>query len=817
MKQPITKKTEPLELYIKLKHDGTLPIATGRTRMETNWKNKEMAWSELLQKLRFPTRTQETHLEFMAMEKPDQDRIKDVGGFVGGHLKGGRRRSGTVELRQIITIDMDFAPPEILDDIQTETLPMPGAWAVYSTHKHDKNKPRLRFLLPLTRPVTPDQYEAITRRIAADININYCDDTTYQPSRLMYWPSVSSDSDYVFWYSDEEWTDPDKILQRYTDWTDTSYWPTSEREKKKIQHEAKKQGDPREKQGLIGAFCRTYTIPEAMEAFIPGVYTPCETANRYTYAAGSTAAGLVIYEDGLFAYSNHSTDPAGGQLCNAFDLVRIHLFGAQDENIEDTPTTKLPSYKAMISFVQKDRDTNITLAKEKLASVSEDFGEPIDEDGDEEDLEWTGGLTRNKAGELEKSLPNLQLILKNDRLLQGIRRNRLSDLIEVTGRLPWKHAGLNWTDTDDAMLERYLAGAYTEFPKQKVITALTAAAEDRAYDPVLDYLAGLPEWDGSERVDTLLVDVLGAEDTEYVRAVTRKTLVGAIARVKKPGCKFDTVLTICGPQGIGKSTLLDRLGGRWFCDTLSFADTRDKTAAEKLQGNWIVEIQELNGLSKSSITAMRQFISTRNDKYRPAYGRRVEEHPRRCIMVGTTNAEEGYLQDTAGGRRFWPVNVGSGIRTTEVWDLTQADIDQIWAEALVRYEAGEPLILTGRLAEEAERAQLDALKSDEREGIVREYLDRLLPEDWDSKNLYERRDFLRGTEEGTVRRQAVCSMEIWCECLEYEKKTLVMKESREIIAMLKKIGWELGSSGRIPIYGRQRLFHRPVERFQSKK
>lgn len=811
MKRATTKRTEPLELHLNLKYDGMLPIATGRSRTERQWKNTELYWSELLQRLRTPTRTQETHDEFMAMGKPDQDRIKDVGGFVGGHVRGGRRKSDTVEMRQLITLDADFAPPDMLDSVQLETLPMPGAWAVYSTHKHSQEKPRLRFLIPLKKPVTPDQYEAIARRIAADVGIDYFDDTTYQPARLMYWPSASSDSEYVFNYSDEEWTDPDTILQRYSDWTDTSYWPTSGREQRRINHEAKKQGDPREKQGLIGAFCRTYTVEEAMEKFLPGIYVPCDVSGRYTYAAGSTAAGMVIYEDSLFAYSNHATDPAGGQLCNAFDLVRIHLFGARDENIEDTSTTKLPSYKEMLAFVQKDKETCITLAKEQRARLSEDFSEPIEEEDDEsyeEDLEWTGQLTRNKTGKLETSLPNLQLILKNDRLLQGIRRNRLSGMIDVSGHLPWKHTGPSWTDTDDAMLERYLAEAYAEFPKQKVLTGVTAAAEDRSYDPVMDYLDGLPEWDGVPRVDTLLVDILGAEDTEYVRAVTRKTLVGAIARVKHPGCKFDTVLVLCGPQGIGKSTLLDKLGGKWFCDTLSFADTRDKTAAEKLQGNWIMEIQELNGLSKSSITAMRQFISTRNDKYRPAYGRRVEEHPRRCIITGTTNAEEGYLTDTAGGRRFWPVDVGLGVRINEAWDLTQADIDQIWAEALVRYNEGEPLILTGKLAEEAEKAQRAALKSDEREGVVSEYLDRLLPEDWDSRNMYERRDFLRGTDQGTVKREYVCCMEVWCECFENDKRNLDMRSSREIAVMLKKIGWEMNASRRMPIYGKQKVFQR---------
>lgn len=803
MKQTTTKKTDVVDIdeaRIKLKHDGNVQISTGRSRMETKWKNKVLLWSELLQKLRQVTRTQETHDEYMRMPKSEQDRIKDVGGFVGGHLREGRRKSDMVESRQIVTLDADFAPADMLESIQTDILPMPGAWAVYATHKHSPEKPRLRFLIPLKRPVTPDEYEAIARRIAGDIGIDYFDDTTYQPSRLMYWPSMPADVDNVFDFSDTEWTDPDDILAQYKDWTDTSYWPTSDRERDAFQREKKKQGDPREKSGLIGAFCRTYTVEEAMEKFIPDVYEKCDgMKGRYTYKKGSTAAGLVIYEDGLFAYSNHSTDPAGGQLCNAFDLVRIHLYGAQDENAEDTQTSRLPSYQQMVELARRDPEVSRTVYRDRK-NLKDEF-EPLEDD------EWVGKLERNKKG-FTSTLNNLTIIMQNDPRVSGIRYNRLADMIEVRGAIPWVRNGQFWRDADDAMMERWLAEEFTEFPRQKIVSAVTAAAEDRAYHPILEYLDGLPEWDGIERVDTLLVDFLGAPDTEYTRAVMRKTLVAAIARVKHPGCKFDTVLTLCGPQGIGKSTLFAKLGGEWFSDSLSFADTRDKSAAEKLQGNWIVELPELNGLTRAGVAAVRQFISSQDDKYRASYGRRVSSHPRQCILVGTTNAEEGYLSDTAGGRRFWPVTV-SGVHLYDAWDLSPESIRQIWAEALVRYDEGESLILPPELAKIAEQAQLDALKSDDREGVIQEYLDRLLPEDWDGLGLYDRRDFLRGTKVGTVRRQTVSNVEIWCECFEYDAKTLEMRNSRELTAVLKKLGWKIDEKRtRIPVYGVQRLFRR---------
>ena len=773
----------------RIKYDATLPISTGRSRLEKTWKNKTMHWSTLVGKLRDTVRTPETLAEFMKMSKADQDRIKDIGGFVGGSLKGGARKADTVECRQLVTLDADFAPVGLLDELEWA---IPGAYAVYSTHKHKPSKPRLRILIPLDRPVSADEYEAIARKLAEMIGIDYFDDTTYQPNRLMFWPSTPEDGEYVFDMVDEPWVSAEEILAMYPDWTDTSYWPESSRTVETRKKTASKQGDPTKKKGLIGAFCRTYTIQEAIDTFLPDVYVPCAMPGRYTYAEGSTSAGLVIYDD-MFAYSNHATDPATGKLCNAFDLVRIHKFGELDRDMPgDTATTKLPSYEAMMEWVREDKETVKTSVLERKEEARQAFGDDISEDGDGEG--WTAELALTKNGGVANTLQNVLLILENDPALRGIVFNQLADNLEIRdGGVPWKKQGRFWRDADDAQLEAYLANAYTEFTKARILSAITKVADDRAYHPVREYLASLPEWDGVLRVDTLLVDYLAAEDTPYVRAVTRKTLCAAVQRVRHPGCKFDTVLVLCGPQGIGKSTLVHKLGKNWFSDSLNLTDTKDKTAAEKLQGQWIIEIGELAGIGSAGVKTLRSFISTQDDKYRASYGRRVSSHPRQCIMIGTTNSEEGYLNDTDGGRRFWPVNTpGDGLQ--QPWDLTDEDVDQIWAEVLCYADKGETLILEGDEAEEAERMQMAAMIGDPREGKVAEYLDTMLPVDWYFRDLEKRRDFLYGSEfprpETPLRRDYVTPQEIWCECLGNDIRKMEQKD----VYMVKKImtkmeGW----------------------------
>ena len=385
----------------------------------------------------------------------------------------------------------------------------------------------------------------------------------------------------------------------------------------------------------------------------------------------------------------------------------------------------------------------------------------------------------------------------------------------MIGSVPWNHPDRFWRDADDAQLISYIDANYGTFSARNYDVAVTKVVDDRAFHPILDYLGNLPPWDGECRVDTLLIDYLGAPDTPYTRAVTRKTLCAAVSRVRNPGVKFDTMLVLNGPQGIGKSTLIAKLAGEWFSDSLSLGDTKDKTAAEKLQGYWIMEIGELAGLRKAEVETLRSFLSRQNDIYRASFGHRVTPHPRQCVFFGTTNAETGYLRDTTGNRRFWPVKTTDSARLHS-WELDQETVNQIWAETLLYVERGEKLYLNAAMELLAKQEQLNALETDEREGVIEDYLETPLPDKWNGMSLRDRQDFLHGEDSlvgdkltGDVRRETVCTLEIWCECLYRDRANLRRSDSNELTAILERLGWKRREKKeRIPLYGMQYLFQR---------
>ena len=785
-----------------------IQIATGNSRMEKRWNNVEMELDEFIGRISHTIRTAETVEQYMKMTKAKQDAIKDVGGYVAGRLKGGRRKKDSVEYRTMIVEDMDHAVPGVIEQIE---MLYNYRCLIYSTHKHTPENPRYRLAIPLSRPVSPDEYVAIARKVAEDIGIEMFDDTTYEPSRLMYWPSTSADGEFIFRDIEGEPLNPDDVLSRYKDWRDSSEWPVSSRQQNIVQREMRKQVDPLTKDGVIGAFCRTYTIEDAIAAFLSDVYQPSAMPGRYDYIPADSQAGVVIYE-GKFAYSHHATDPACGRLMNAFDMVRIHRYGDLDEKAaEDTEASKLPSFSAMSEFAVSDENVKMTIAGERMEKAEKEFS---GENGD-----WLKQLEYEKRSTVVKNtLRNLLLILNNDEKLKGIVFNQLSDGMEIKGEVPWEHPSRFWRDADDAQLISYVDLTYGTFSARNYDIAVTKVADDRSYHPIREFLASLPEWDKVPRVDTILVDFLGASDNAYVRAVTRKTLCGAIARVMNPGCKFDTMLVLNGPQGKGKSTLISKLCGEWFNDSLLLNDTKDKTAAEKLQGYWILEIGELAGLKKTEIETLRGFLSRQNDIYRASFGRRATPHPRQCVFIGTTNAENGYLRDTAGNRRFWPVKTpGDAARAS--WEMTEEEIRQIWAEALVRYKEGEPLHLDNELAGMALKEQQIAMEVDEREGMVRDYLEMPLPERWDKMDIFDRRNYICGSEFGGERepgvrkRERVCNMEIWCECFGKERGNLKRQDANEISAIMANIeGWKKADNKvRFPIYGIVRGYCRDRE------
>lgn len=772
-----------------------MKIAYGNSRMEKRWKNNEISWDDFCRRVSTTQTTTETVEEYRKMTKPQQDAVKDVGGFVGGHLRGGRRKTGTVLCRSMLTLDMDHGTQDILDEL---SLLNSHELCVYSTHKHTPEAPRLRLIFPLKRDVSEEEYPALARKVAQEIGMDLFDDTTYQPHRLMYWPSTSRNGEYVYQVMDGDILDPDAYLGMYDDWRDVSTWPVSSRESEAVKKAAKQQADPLTKTGAVGAFCRTYPIREAIEKFLPDVYAPSAMEGRYDYIPADSSAGVIIIDE-KFAYSFHATDPACGQLLNAFDAVRVHKFPDDDPK---------KSYNAMAEFAAADERVKLRIFEEKRQAAAEDFDE-ADPDAWKKQLQY-----EKKSMELKNNLHNLMLILENDENLKGIVFNQLADGMEIRGNVPWPHPAKFWRDADDAQLICYVDAAYGTFSARNYDIAVTKAVDDRSYHPIREFFETLPAWDGVERADTLLIDYLGAEDTPYVRAVTRKELCAAYCRVYHPGIKFDSMIVLNGDQGIGKSTLIAKLGGEWYSDSLNLSDMNDKTAAEKLQGYWIMEIGELAGMRKADLDKVKAFISRQDDKYRASFGRRVTPHPRQCVFFGTTNSQNGYLRDITGNRRYWNVKVPGNGRY-KPWDMDADTVKQVWAEVMVYAKAGEKLYLPPELEAYAKEEQRAAMERDDREGLVQEYLDMLLPDTWNSMDVYKRRDYVRDADDpmrpgGSVRRMEVSNMEIWCECFGKAKEDMKPSDSYAISAIMERMdGWSRTGKARVlPIYGKQRIYRR---------
>jgi putative DNA primase/helicase len=780
-----------------------MKISYGNSRLDKKWKNSDISWDDFCTRVSSTVRTTETVEEYRKLKKGQQDAIKDVGGYVAGHLKAGRRKKGFVLCRSMVVLDMDYGTPGVWDEV---IMKCGFKCCAYSTHKHTPEKPRIRLAIPLSRDISEAEYPAVARMVAKEIGIDLFDDTTYEAHRLMYWPSTSMNGEFWFQIKDGSDLDPDMYLARYVDWQDESTWPRSSRQSEVVRSSAAKAGDPLAKPGIIGLFNQAYTVEEAIDTFLTDVYEPSAINGRYDYIPADSSAGVVIY-DGMFAYSHHATDPVCGKLLNAFDLVRLHKFRSLDDNeLEDTPVNKLPSFKAMAELAASDERVKLLLAEERRAQAAAEFGG--------EDTDWQKLLEIEKNGTVKNTLRNLTLILEHDPALKGIVFNQLSDSLEIKSEVPWLHPSRFWRDADDAQLISYVDSHYGTFSARNYEIAVTKVADDRSYHPIREYLDSLPPWDGFLRVETLLPVYLGAEDNQYVRAVTKKTLCAAVARVLKPGIKFDNILVLNGPQGVGKSTLIARLGGEWYSDSLSLTDMNDKTAAEKLQGYWLLEIGELAGMRKADIDKVKAFISRQDDKYRASFGRRVTSHPRQCVFFGTTNSEKGYLRDITGNRRFWTVKTpGGGIKRT--WQLKDEDVKQIWAETLVYVRADEKLYLDADLERLARLEQREAMEQDEREGLVREYLDMILPENWDEMSIYERREYFLSPDdptlpEGKTCRQTVSNIEIWCECFGKKQEDIKPADSYAIAAIMERIeNWEkTGQIKHLRPYGRQRVYNR---------
>ncbi len=433
-----------------------------------------------------------------------------------------------------------------------------------------------------------------------------------------------------------------------------------------------------------------------------------------------------------------------------------------------------------------------------------------------EQYKWMLKLDK-KAGSTEyrQTIDNIRIMLDNDPGLAGkICLDEFKDQIVAKSALLWdsEYTGeypREWTGYDRATFVAYSEKLLGISNQSKIDIAVTATAKKHSFHPVREYLNGL-KWDGIPRLDTLFIDYLGAADSPYARAVTRKAFTAAVGRVMCPGVKFDTMIILYGPQGGYKSTLLRLMGEPWYSDSLRTFE--GKEAMENLLGKWILEIAELNAMNRSELNATKNFLSKTEDSFRAAYGRFTETHPRQSIFFGTTNSRT-FLKDLTGGRRFFPLETDAQTRKKNVINDLPHERDMIWAEALARWKDKEPLFLPPELEKVAAEWQEDFREIDPWEGIIAEFVDRPIPTDWDEwpiskRRMYWNNDFAAQTDIQTTYRRRVCAQEIWCEALGREMADLKQADSRRINAILESLpGWKkVGIMPRNCPYGRQRAY-----------
>ncbi|QCT03309.1 virulence-associated E family protein [Paenibacillus algicola] len=780
-----------------------LDISFGKHRADTNWKTEYLTWEEFVDRLRKVRRTAETMAQYDKMNNATRGKVKDGLAFVGGLVRTGRRKKENVDSRSLITLDIDRADEDFLFCVE---LVLGGtAYVIYSTHSHRPEKPKYRLIVPVDRNMSPDEYAAVSRKLAEQVGMTYFDKTTFDVHRLMYLPSCSKDAEPVLEVYDGDPLSVDRLLSEYEDWHDVMAWPRHPEDKSPAQLAAKRAQDPREKFGTIGLFCRAFTIEEGIDTFLSDVYEKGTMPDRYTYTKGSSGNGLEVYPEQDLAFSHQDSDPvADGRTYNLFDLVRVHKFGHLDEHVkEHTPDVKKPSHLAMEQWAIQRPEVKRLAATERQADFSEMAAAFDDEDSSSEDPEddsWTENLERHhKTGELLPTAGNVELILTYGSWRETLAYDAFGNSEVIRRPLPWREQERlgrtyePWLGADDKRLQHWFAKVHGINSAKTIQNAFTEVVHRNTFHPIKAYIESAA-WDGLPRAERLFIDYLGAADTHYTQQATRKMLLAAVARLYHPGCKFDQMLVLVGPQGAGKSSLLAKLGREWFSDSLRTFE--NKEAGEHLQSGWIFEIGELSAMKKTEVEEVKAFLSKTEDRYRVAYDRQVSEFPRKCIFFGTTNTRD-FLRDATGNRRFWPIEIFPDRAVKSHWnELTEAEVSQIWAEVLSWFKAGETLELDHEARIEAERQQASHMETDPREGLIQEWLDMPLEDEMG-----------RPTDD---LRDRVCAAQIWTECLGKKRGDLRTWESKEIMDILRRIpGWaERKGKAKVLGYGVQRVFER---------
>lgn len=732
----------------KIAHSATIVrIAEGRASSLSKCTNRTISWLDFGAGLQKPRKDRESLKQFALLPMDEQGRMKAADGWVvGGLVAGGKRSNLNVSSRDILAFDLDECDPSVLESLLDGSSPACRyEWFLHSTRKHTPKAPRVRLYVLAADPVPRELFEPVSRIIGAmiDPTLNGIDEVSFRAAQLMYRPTLCRDSVWVFHHNEGEAIDADEVLDGFgADWRNFANLPYSEK-RSKARRKADKSEDPTEKKGIVGSFCRAYSIPEAIETFLPDVYLEGDTSGanlRYTFAEGSVANGAIVYDNGLFLYSNHDTDPAGHMNCNVFDLVRIHKFGDEDKNTDkySKTVTQWPSFKAMYEFASGQQPVREEIAEGRYAlpAMLEDLDDEDErtqalQSAEEEDVDdviahllspaddshlplvnrrkrpkkpekgWaTRKLELDEKNYFKKTLHNAAVIIANDPRLWGcVGFNGFSG--QITARATIKSRietvrpivildrenGEPWVDYMD-----YSIRAILEAPRQPqdggapgwghsitdrdLRQAIRLVAELWWFHPVMEYFEGAV-WDGVPRVETMAIDYLGLPDTPYSRDTSRLALMAVVARVYHPGHKWDHVPILSGPQGIRKSSFIKTLFGEGWAGELTAEMASSQDAVEQMLGKLCLELPELAHMRQSDVNEVKQFITLTVDRVRLAYDARMSSFRRQCVFWGTSN-ENDYLKDRTGNRRFWPWAVQ--VDQIDTGRLA-ANRDQLWAEA----------------------------------------------------------------------------------------------------------------------------------------
>lgn len=801
-------------LHDKIKERNMMIMLTKRILVtvfndiyQTKGKRIETTVSDFAAGLKAPERLSVTASQYDAMCDEEKRKLKFGGEVYALSTYRDDIQTGARDAQAYgITLDADEADTQ-LPEVMKKHFP-DVYMLIHTTFGSRENKPRYRILIFLDRTVTKEEYGELCRRVAEKVPEYKFDEAGFRINQKMLIPRVLSDVEYHYYEWGRELLNVDELLVN-----------TKKRDGQKAQTETgASYRDPTTGEnvavyGPINAFNDAHPITEIMES-LSDVYEPTGTKNRYKLIGSDSAPGVIIDTEKNVAISFHANDPSQGKPVNSFDLYRIHRYGNLDKDCPaGTKKSRLKSFEAMMEAVKKDKKVQDLLEAHR--------GEhKLKKDP-------TGGnimrmLHKTHKGEPKNCSANAVIIVQNDPKLSGIMYDEFIGQFVVTSPLPWERSGLKYPhkfgEFDRKAMIAYISSTYETEMGTTIDNALADLTFTRSIHPLRDYLLGL-EWDGTPRVEGMLTRYLGVEDSEYTRAAIRVTMVSAVKRVFEPGCKADTVLVLLGKQGTGKSTLIRKLSKGYFSDNIRCQDMANKNAPEKLRGVFIAELSEMAGYSKADIEMVKSFITCQSDNYREPYARIVSEHPRSNIFIGTSNRITGLLTDETGNRRFLPVYT-TDAREVAPWDMTDEDVDRLWAEATAMYRNGAATVMPLELTEETVRMQDGAVIEDDRAQLVQQYLDVLLPEDWYSMSIEDRRDYINHEGkyvgepyDGTMQRQYVCAAEIGLELFKLKKVDLTLRLSKEIALMLRKLGWTEypNSKGRrtIPGYNKPTAFCRP--------